>query len=86
MLQSTCFTLQVLLLMSALLILFGELWSMAPECAQDLPQCRHWSQLLLALLSLATAIMHLCSSSQAKYCVSKVTKIQKTFKIHYLQH
>ncbi|KAG8008965.1 Polycystin-1, partial [Nibea albiflora] len=60
------------LLISALLILFGELWSMATERAQYLHQCRHWFQLLLALLSLATAILQLCFLSQAASCVSKL--------------
>ncbi|TKS90160.1 Polycystin-1 [Collichthys lucidus] len=60
------------LLISALLILFGELWSMATERAQYLHQCRHWFQLLLASLSLATAILQLCFLSQATSCVSKL--------------
>ncbi|XP_044035256.1 polycystin-1 isoform X2 [Siniperca chuatsi] len=64
--------LAVLLLISALLILFGELWSLATERAQYLRQCRHWFQLLLALLSLATAILQLCFLSQATLCVSKL--------------
>uniref|UniRef100_A0A3Q3IQE5 Polycystic kidney disease 1b n=1 Tax=Monopterus albus TaxID=43700 RepID=A0A3Q3IQE5_MONAL len=49
--------LMVVLLISALLILFGELWCMATEHAQYLHQFRPWFQLLLALLSLATAIL-----------------------------
>lgn len=64
--------LQVLLLISAILILFGQLWSMATERAQILRQGRHWLQLLLALLSLATAILQLCFFSQAISCLSKV--------------
>ncbi|XP_030255555.1 polycystin-1 [Sparus aurata] len=64
--------LTVLLLIAALLILFGELWFMATERAQYLCQCRHWFQLLLALLSLATAILQLCFLSQATSCVSKL--------------
>ncbi|XP_027144915.1 polycystin-1 [Larimichthys crocea] len=64
--------LTALLLISALLILFGELWSMATERAQYLHQCRHWFQLLLASLSLATAILQLCFLSQATSCVSKL--------------
>ncbi|KAI3365437.1 hypothetical protein L3Q82_010525, partial [Scortum barcoo] len=64
--------LTVLLLISAILILSGELWSMASERAQILCQCRHWFQLLLALLSLATAILQLCFFSQASSCVSKL--------------
>ncbi|XP_032358090.1 polycystin-1 [Etheostoma spectabile] len=63
--------LTVLLLISALLILLGELWSVATERAQYLCQCRHWFQLLLALLSLATAILQLCFLSQGTSCVSK---------------
>lgn len=64
--------LQVLLLISALLILFGELWSMTTKRGQDLRQCRHWFQLLLALLSLTTAILQLCFLSQATFCLTKV--------------
>ncbi|XP_049915502.1 polycystin-1 isoform X2 [Epinephelus moara] len=64
--------LTVVLLISALLILFGELWSMATECAQYLRQCRHWVQILLAMLSLATAILQFCFLSEATLCVSKL--------------
>ncbi|KAM8836900.1 polycystin-1 isoform 2-T2 [Spinachia spinachia] len=71
--------LTVLLLISALLILCGEVWSMATERAQYLLQCRHWSQLLMALLSLATAIMQLCSLSQATCCVSKLRSQPDSF-------
>ncbi|XP_038592316.1 polycystin-1 [Micropterus salmoides] len=63
--------LTVLLLISALLILFGELWSMTTKRGQDLRQCRHWFQLLLALLSLTTAILQLCFLSQATFCLTK---------------
>lgn len=70
--KSTCSILQALLLISAIVILFGELWSMTTERVQILRQCRHWFQLLLALLSLATAILQLCSFSQAISCISKV--------------
>uniref|UniRef100_A0A3B4YDK7 Polycystin-1-like n=1 Tax=Seriola lalandi dorsalis TaxID=1841481 RepID=A0A3B4YDK7_SERLL len=52
--------LMVLLLVAALLILLGQLWSMVTERAQYLHQCRHWFQLLLALLSLATVILQFC--------------------------
>ncbi|XP_051273916.1 polycystin-1 isoform X2 [Dicentrarchus labrax] len=64
--------LTALLLISALLILFGELWSVATERAQYLCQFRHWLQLLLALLSLATAILQLCFLAQGTSCVSKL--------------
>lgn len=70
--KSNCFILQVLLLISALIVLFGEICSMATERAQYLRQCRHWLQLLLALLSLATAILQLCFLSLASSCVAKV--------------
>ncbi|XP_026207627.1 polycystin-1-like [Anabas testudineus] len=63
--------LMVLLFISALIILFGELRSMATERAHYLRQCRHWLQLLLALLSLATAILQLSFLSLASSCVSK---------------
>lgn len=68
---------QVLLVISALLILFGELWSMATERAQYLRQCRHCLQLVFALLSLATAILQICFLSQATSCVSKVRKTKE---------
>ncbi|XP_037611724.1 polycystin-1 [Sebastes umbrosus] len=71
--------LTVLLLISALLILFGELWFMAAERAQYLRQCRHWLQLLLALLSLATAILQLCFLSQATCCFSKLRSQPDSF-------
>lgn len=81
---------QVLLVISALLILFGELWSMATERAQYLRQCRHCLQLVFALLSLATAILQICFLSQATSCVSKVRKtkeclrsIEITFNLAY---
>ncbi|XP_022598094.1 polycystin-1-like [Seriola dumerili] len=61
-----------LLLVSALLILLGQLWSMVTERAQYLHQCRHWFQLLLALLSLATVILQFCFLSLASSCVSKL--------------
>lgn len=64
--------LQMFLLVSALLMLFGELWSMATECAQYLCHCHHWFQLLLALLSLVTAVLQLHFRSLASLCVSKV--------------
>ncbi|XP_067432834.1 polycystin-1 [Thunnus thynnus] len=64
--------LTVLLFISALLILFGELWSMAAERAMYLCQGQHWFQLLLALLSLATSILQLRFLSQATSCISKL--------------
>ncbi|KAK2820940.1 hypothetical protein Q5P01_023899 [Channa striata] len=64
--------LKVVLLISGLLVLFGELWSMATERAQYLSQCRHWFQLLLVLLSLGTAVLHFSFLSLASSCVSKL--------------
>ncbi|XP_069012250.1 polycystin-1 [Embiotoca jacksoni] len=64
--------LTVLLLVCALLILFGELWSVATERAQYLHQWHRWFQLLLAFLSLATSVLQLCFLSRASSCVSKV--------------
>ncbi|KAF7653465.1 hypothetical protein LDENG_00082420 [Lucifuga dentata] len=61
--------LTVLLLLSALLILFGELRSIATERAQYLYQGRCWFQLLLGSLSIATATLQLCFLSQAKSCL-----------------
>ncbi|XP_071319469.1 polycystin-1 [Trachinotus anak] len=72
----------VLLLISALLILIGELWSMVTERAQYLQQCRHWFQLLLALLSLATTILQFCFLSLASSCVSKVNTSVPTRQLH----
>lgn len=79
--KSIGFIWQALLLISALLILFGELWSMATERAQYLHQCTHWLQLVFAFLSLATAVLQFCFLSQAISCVSKVRgkKTPKTF-------
>ncbi|XP_047466063.1 polycystin-1 [Mugil cephalus] len=71
--------LTILLLISALLILFGELWSMATERAQHLIQCCHWFQLFLALLSLATAVLQLCCLSLATSCVSKLRSKPDSF-------
>ncbi|XP_069373627.1 polycystin-1 isoform X2 [Paralichthys olivaceus] len=64
--------LTVLLLISALLLLLSELWSMVTEHAQYLHHCRHWFQLFLALLSLATAILQFCFLSHASSCVSEL--------------
>ncbi|XP_061667089.1 polycystin-1 [Syngnathoides biaculeatus] len=63
------------LLSSALLILFGEVWSMANEHCQYLCQGKHWLQLILAALSLATSVLHLCFLSKATSCVSQSVKI-----------
>ncbi|XP_058477572.1 polycystin-1 isoform X2 [Solea solea] len=62
--------LTVLLLISALLILFGELWSVATERARHLNQCRRWFQLSLFLLSLATAVLQFGFLSAASTCFS----------------
>ncbi|XP_061765809.1 polycystin-1 [Nerophis ophidion] len=64
--------LTVLLLSSALLILFGEVWSMATERAQYLCEGKHWLQLLLVTLSLATSVFQLCFLFQVTSCVSQV--------------
>ncbi|KAM4623628.1 polycystin-1 [Polymixia lowei] len=64
--------LTVLLLLSALLFLLGELWAVATERAQYIHQGWRWFQLLLALLSLATATMQLCFVSQATSCVHQL--------------
>ncbi|XP_034426558.1 polycystin-1 [Hippoglossus hippoglossus] len=64
--------LTVLLLISALLILLSELWSMVTEHAQYLHHCRHWFQLFLAFLLLATAILQFCFLSRASSCVSEL--------------
>ncbi|XP_041830823.1 polycystin-1 [Melanotaenia boesemani] len=62
----------ILLLISALLIMFGELWSMVKEHAQYMCQYYHWFQLFLALWSLVTAVLQLCFLSIASSCVSEV--------------
>lgn len=63
---------QVFLLLSALLILAGELWSMVTERAQYPYQGRHWLQLVFGFLSLATAILQFCFLSEASSCVYRV--------------
>ncbi|XP_068614855.1 polycystin-1-like [Brachionichthys hirsutus] len=70
--------LTILLFISVLLIVFGELWSMATERSQYLGQFRHWFQLLLAFLTLATVILQICFLSQAAACVSMVRKKNNT--------
>ncbi|XP_054860443.1 polycystin-1 isoform X2 [Amphiprion ocellaris] len=74
--------LTVLLLLSALIIFFGELWSMATERAQYLFPFHHWFQLLLAFLSLTTAMVQLCFLSLASSCVSKLRSHPDSF-IHF---
>ncbi|KAM9837407.1 polycystin-1 [Aulostomus maculatus] len=69
--------LTVLLLISALLIIVGELWSMATRRA--LHGVHLWLQLLLALLSLATSVLHLCFLWQATSCVSKLRSQPNSF-------
>ncbi|XP_051795173.1 polycystin-1 isoform X2 [Acanthochromis polyacanthus] len=74
--------LTILLLLSALIIFFGELWSMATECAQYLCQFHHWFQLLLAFLSLTTAMLQLCFLSISSSCLSKLRSHPDSF-IHF---
>lgn len=64
--------LQVLLLLSALLIFFTELWPKAIEHSQSHHQLRHWFQLFLASLSLVTAMLQFCFLSAASSCVNQV--------------
>ncbi|CAG5909761.1 unnamed protein product, partial [Menidia menidia] len=64
--------LAILLLISALFIVFGELWSVVVERAQYVHRCHHWLQLLMALLSMATATLQLCSLSLSSSCVSEL--------------
>ncbi|XP_061520016.1 polycystin-1 [Phycodurus eques] len=71
--------LMVFLISSALLILFGELWSMANERSQYLCQGKHWLQLMLTALSLATSVLHLCFLSEATSCVSQLRSQPDTF-------
>ncbi|XP_077358515.1 polycystin-1 isoform X3 [Festucalex cinctus] len=71
--------LMVFLLTSALLILIGELWSMARERVRYLCQGKHWLQLLLAALSLATSGLHLCFLSQVTSCVSQLRSQPDSF-------
>ncbi|KAM6897519.1 polycystin-1 [Xenentodon cancila] len=75
--------LTVFLLVSALLIMVGELWSMVTERAEYVHRCRHWFQLLLALLSLATAVLELLFLSVASSCLSKLmAKPEDYFDFH----
>ncbi|XP_057681520.1 polycystin-1 [Corythoichthys intestinalis] len=71
--------LMVFLLSSALLILLGEWWSASHERAQYLRQSKHWLQLLLAALSLATSVLHLCYRSQAFFCLSQLRSQPDSF-------
>ncbi|XP_054604965.2 polycystin-1 isoform X2 [Nothobranchius furzeri] len=64
---------------SALLIVFGELWSMLTERARYFYQCRHWFQLLLAFVSLMTAFLQLWFLSLASLCVSEMQSMQESF-------
>uniref|UniRef100_A0A1A8M952 Polycystin cation channel PKD1/PKD2 domain-containing protein n=1 Tax=Nothobranchius pienaari TaxID=704102 RepID=A0A1A8M952_9TELE len=66
-------------LLTSLLIVFGELWSMLTERAQYFYQCRHWFQLLLAFVSLMTAFLQLWFLSLASLCVSKMQSMQESF-------
>ncbi|XP_054625120.1 polycystin-1 isoform X1 [Dunckerocampus dactyliophorus] len=71
--------LTVLLLSSSLLILFGEVRSMATERAQYLCEGKHWLQLLLAALSLATSVLQLCFLSQVTSCLSQLRSQPNSF-------
>ncbi|KAI9529373.1 hypothetical protein NQZ68_011078 [Dissostichus eleginoides] len=71
--------LTVLLLVSALLMLFGGFWSMFTERSQYFGRFRNWFQLLLALLSLTTSILQLCFLSQASNCVSELRSDPDSF-------
>ncbi|XP_037400188.1 polycystin-1 [Pygocentrus nattereri] len=62
--------LTALLLLFSVCILSTELWAMLREGVQYLRQGRHLLQLLLALLSLATASLRLCFLSKANSCLS----------------
>ncbi|XP_029954702.1 polycystin-1 [Salarias fasciatus] len=73
------FTLTIFLLASALLVLFGELRSVAAERAQYLYRCHHWFQLLLALLTLAAAVLQLRSQSLSSSCLSKFRARPRSF-------
>ncbi|KAL6475568.1 hypothetical protein MHYP_G00166080 [Metynnis hypsauchen] len=62
--------LTALLLLFSVCILSTELWAMLREGVQYLRQGWHLLQLLLALLSLATASLRLCFLSKANSCLS----------------
>lgn len=69
--------LQIFLFISALLIMFGELWAVVTEHAQYICQCHHWFQLLLGFLFCATAVLQLRFLSLAAVCVYEVTHTKK---------
>ncbi|XP_037133585.1 polycystin-1 isoform X2 [Syngnathus acus] len=64
--------LMLFLLACALLILIGELRSMANERAGYVCGGKHWLQLLSVALSLAASVLHLSFRSQATSCVSQL--------------
>ncbi|XP_036427719.1 polycystin-1 [Colossoma macropomum] len=63
--------LTALLLLFSVCILSAELWAMLREGVQYLRQGWHLLQLLLTLLSLATASLRLCFLSKANACLSR---------------
>ncbi|XP_056152724.1 polycystin-1 [Lampris incognitus] len=71
--------LAVILLIAGLLMLTGEFWAMATECAQYIHQGWRWYQLLLVLLSVVTATQQLCSLSQATSCLHQPLLHSKLF-------
>nr|XP_057917818.1 polycystin-1 [Doryrhamphus excisus] len=71
--------LMVLLLSASLLILFGEVRCVATERAQYLCRGKHWLQLLLAALSLATSVLQLCFLSQVASCLSQLRSQPNSF-------
>ncbi|XP_028331530.1 polycystin-1 [Gouania willdenowi] len=64
--------LMILLLLSALLMMFGELWAIITQRAPYIRTGHCWFTLLQALLALATAILQLCFLSHASSCVFKL--------------
>lgn len=67
------FLVQVVLLLSALLILFREMRCMSAERTRYFHRCKHWIKLSFGLLSTTTAILQFCFQSHARSCVSEVT-------------
>ncbi|XP_053712232.1 polycystin-1 isoform X2 [Synchiropus splendidus] len=68
--------LMLVLLISGILILLGELWCMSTERGQYLHRGEHWLQLLQVSLSLTTSLSHLCYRRLARSCISQLGKQQ----------
>lgn len=80
------FLLQVILLLSAFLILFREIRSMSAERTQYFYHCKHWIELIFALLSMTTASLQFCFQSHARSCFYEVSYKSYNFRVHSYMH